>query len=91
MDYGKNQARNNQVNLFLIEATKNAAQKWPQFMAKIRPSLAARANCRQLCGRLKMFYIGRIAHKLNPNVLAWVDAMGLAMGQSLSEKGLVSV
>ena len=57
MDYGQNQTRNNQINLFLIEATKNAAQKWPQLMVTIRLLLVARANCRQACSGLEMFYI----------------------------------
>ena len=91
MDYGKTQTRNNQINLFLVEVTKNAGKKWPELMAKICPPLVARANCRQLCGRLKMFYISRIAPILQGLYRHGSMRWALAMGQSLSEKGLVSV
>ena len=57
MDYDKNQTRNNQYSLILIESTKNAAKKWPELMVKIRPSLVARGNCRQVRRHLEMFYI----------------------------------
>ena len=59
MDYDENQTRNNQYVSFFMESTKYAAEKWPEFMVTIRPSPVARADCRQACRRLEMFYISR--------------------------------
>ena len=86
MDYHKNQTRNNQINLFLIEATKNAAQKWPELMVTICLLLVARADYRQACPSLEMFYIAGLG-LFGVEVFWPMFGMGWDSGSDFSSQG----